>query len=629
MVKKDCRRYGDVKMKYKVVFGDSVTKDMKLLQEDLRYKTIEEMWTENSNLALQRNGKEIKNWKGQDVLCYNKEYGSIFSTPIEIIRHKVNKNIWKLTASNQDFIEVTEDHSIIDNNLEEIKPSNAKHILFMKTIKNKNIKSENYIKEVYNLLGMVLANGSLNKHYNNNTIYQLSLSFEYIKEYYNDILKPIINTYNISYCAPKYKKTDCKLYKREFMYKLYKLGICGTSKTKRVPKFMFNETEKNIREYLKGYMTGDGTIMLRNGRPIIRGTSVNKLMLEDLRILFAICGISCSIFKESKTNKYKGKDSGTYSHHINVLNRDIYRDEIGFSCKFKSDRLEKVVQKSKNIEYHKRTILKKEIIEYNDYVYDICIPETQNFFCNNVLVHNTDSFGVPTGNKDNFIKNSEHLQKQVQATYDDFCVCFNMKENHLKLEFEKTFEKVLFGDAKKRYAGKICYYKGKQVQDMLIMGFELVRSDCSSIAKETQKKFFDMLFLENKERKELTLWLRERIKKIRNDEYSYIELGIPTPLNKPINEYVTNLPIVRAVEYSNNELGLDIQVGEKIKLIYVRGNSLTDIIGFRELKELPKNIILDYEKHIDESIRGKMERIFSALNWSIDELEFSGSLLDF
>lgn len=246
-----------------------------------------------------------------------------------------------------------------------------------------------------------------------------------------------------------------------------------------------------------------------------------------------------------------------------------------------------------------------------------------------VVFGDTDSFGVPTGNKDNFIANSEHIQKQVQATYDDFCACFNMKENHLKLEFEKTFEKVLFGDAKKRYAGKICYYKGKQVQDMLIMGFELVRSDCSILSKKTQKKVFDMLFLEEKERKEITKYLRDIITDIREDKYSYSELGIPIPLNKSINEYVTNLPIVRAVEYSNNELGLDIQVGEKIKLIYVRGNSLTDVIGFREEKELPKNIILDYEKHIDESIRGKCERIFDALGWSMNELEFGGSLLDF
>ena len=404
-------------MKYKVVFGDSVTKNMKLLQKDLTYKTIEELWNESTFCPLHRNGKEFKLWSGQDVLCYSKDNGSIFSTPLEIIRHKVNKDIWKLTDEHNQYIEVTEDHSLIDKNLNEISPMEATHFYDSMALRGK---------------------------------------------------------------------------------KLY----------------------------------------------------------------------------ETK-------------------------------------------------------IVKKEIIEYNGYVYDICIPETQNFFANNILVHNTDSFGVPTGNKDNFIKNSKNIQKQVQATYDDFCACFNMNENHLKLEFEKTFEKVLFGDAKKRYAGKICYYKGKEVQDMLIMGFELVRSDCSIVAKETQKKFFDMMFLEDKDRKYLTKWLRDRIKTLREDGYSYSELGIPTPLNKPINEYATNLPIVRAVEYSNNELGLDIQVGEKIKLIYVRGNSKTDVIGFREEKELPKDIILDYEKHIDDSIKGKMIRIMDALAWSMDELDYGGSLLDF
>lgn len=244
-----------------------------------------------------------------------------------------------------------------------------------------------------------------------------------------------------------------------------------------------------------------------------------------------------------------------------------------------------------------------------------------------VVMGDTDSFGVPTGNKDNFIKNSENIQKQVQSTYDDFCKCFNIKENHLKLEFEKTFEKVLFGDAKKRYAGKICYYKGKQVEDMLIMGFEMVRSDVSKLAKQTQKKVFDMLFLENKSRKEITKYLRDVIGGIRDNTYSYDDLAIPTPLNKPTNEYDKNYPIVRAVEYSNEELELDIQPGEKIKLIYVKGIK-TDVIGYREMKDLPK-LNLDYEQHIKEAVRSKVERILDSLGWDMSELDYGGSLLDF
>ena len=167
---------------------------------------------------------------------------------------------------------------------------------------------------------------------------------------------------------------------------------------------------------------------------------------------------------------------------------------------------------------------------------------------------------------------------------------------------------------------------------MLIMGFEMVRSDYSKIGKETQKKLFDMMFMEHKERKELTAWLRQRIKNIRENKYTMSELGIPTPLNKPINEYTTNLPIVRAVEYSNNELELDIRVGEKIKLIYVKPNGSTiktDVIGFRDEKDLPKDLILDYEKHIDEGVKNKMERIFDSLGWDMSELEYGGSLLDF
>lgn len=246
-----------------------------------------------------------------------------------------------------------------------------------------------------------------------------------------------------------------------------------------------------------------------------------------------------------------------------------------------------------------------------------------------VVFGDTDSFGVPTGNKDTFIENSKEIQKKVQSTYDDFCKCFNIKNNYLKLDYEKTFGKVLFGDAKKRYAGNICYYKGKIVNDMLIMGFELVRSDHSKIGKETQKKFFDKMFMEGIGKDDLTQWLRQRIKNVRENVYTIEELGIPTPLNRPINEYTSNLPVVRGVDYSNSELGLDIQVGEKVKLIYVKGNDKTDVIAFRELKELPKGIVIDYTKHIDESVKKKMDKIFSSLGWSMDELEYGGSLFDY
>ncbi|NCD06440.1 MAG: hypothetical protein EOL97_09995, partial [Spirochaetia bacterium] len=227
-----------------------------------------------------------------------------------------------------------------------------------------------------------------------------------------------------------------------------------------------------------------------------------------------------------------------------------------------------------------------------------------------VIMSDSDSLGFQSGNKDTFIENSENIQHYLNSIYDEFSKNFNIDKHYIKFEFEKTFEKVLFGDAKKRYAGKICYYKGKEVQDMLIMGFEMVRSDCSRLAKQTQKQVFDMLFLENKDRKEITKHLRGIIGNIRANKYSYDDLAIPTPLNKPINEYTTNLPIVRAVEYSNNELELDIRVGEKIKMIYVKGNSKTDVIGYREMKDLPK-VILDYDYHIKEAVTSKMERIFS------------------
>jgi intein/homing endonuclease len=475
---------------HKTLSGDSVTKESKILLDDMKYKSILDIWNSNDNDIIYRNGKEMKVWNDKKVLVHNNIKGSIFSGPIEIIRHKVNKNIYRVQTSNQDYVNVTEDHSLIDCYLNEVKPQDAKHIMFMKDINRETIKSEGFILEMYNLLGMMLANGGIyigsNKKYPGKT-YVIDLSFEYMDEYISNILLTLQTEYNLKISGGKWKSSDYKLSNVDLLKRLVSLGIKGSSKTKRVPSFMFDEPIENIREYLKGYMTGDGTIIIRNDTPIIRGTSVNKEMLEDLRILFAICGIPCSIFKESKTNNYKGKDSGTYSHHINILNKTLYKNTIGFSCKTKSDRLEKVrpeqSQPGGNYNLKKRRIASKEIIEYDDYVYDIVVPETQNFFCNNILVHNTDS--IFTHHPEN--KSKEDVEKVCKYTVDYILdnVPFPVNTFNIDIETGDKLDYVMWvpdektGEFKKKNYAYIYNKKGKKA--VKIMGLPIKKSNATEL----------------------------------------------------------------------------------------------------------------------------------------------------
>jgi hypothetical protein len=95
---------------------DSVTGDTPLLLKNtvgfLEIKTIDDL----SNVWTKRNDKEVAN-------CTFQIWSDNGWTNIkEIIRHKVTKKIYRV-LTHTGVVDVTEDHSLIDSNNNEITPS--------------------------------------------------------------------------------------------------------------------------------------------------------------------------------------------------------------------------------------------------------------------------------------------------------------------------------------------------------------------------------------------------------------------------------------------------------------------------------------------------------------------------
>lgn len=232
------------------------------------------------------------------------------------------------------------------------------------------------------------------------------------------------------------------------------------------------------------------------------------------------------------------------------------------------------------------------------------------------------------------IEEGHKITKFLQDSYDAFSKLFNMKKHYLKLEFEKFYESIFFGTAKKRYAGVLAWYKGKTVEKrkVSITGFEVVRTDQSKLARATQMEVFEKLLLRKESKDDIVSYVRGIMKEIKADKYDYETIGIPTPLKKPLSEYKTNIPVVRAVQFSNRYLKLDIRPGEKFLLLYVKnipGLTRTDVIAIRDNIDVPKDTLIDYTKHSDEATKEKMERIFDGLGWKIIELTGQKSVLDY
>lgn len=251
-----------------------------------------------------------------------------------------------------------------------------------------------------------------------------------------------------------------------------------------------------------------------------------------------------------------------------------------------------------------------------------------------VLYGDTDSIFVVSNENElkKLLDEGVEVNQLLQDSYKLFSSFFDMNKHYLLLEYEKVFRRIFFGQAKKRYAGMLAWYKGKETSDLKITGFEVVRTNQSHLARETQKKVFDMLIKQNLSKEKITEYVRKVSKSIKEGKASPEDIGIPTPLRKPLSEYKSKTPAVRAVMFSNRNLKLAIRPGEKFFILYVKdvkGMPKTDAIAIRDEDDIPGDVIYDYQKHSDEATKDKMRAIFDGLGWSLGELTGQKSLMDF
>lgn len=123
--------------------------------------------------------------------------------------------------------------------------------------------------------------------------------------------------------------------------------------------------------------------------------------------------------------------------------------------------------------------------------------------------------------------------------------------------------------AKKRYA--LMSEDGK----LKIVGFEYVRRDWSTIAKETQKAVIDAVLKDGKPAEAIKI-VREAIKRLRSGTVSKKELVVYTQLTKPVNKYDTTGPHVEAARKAQAR-GVKVETGSVIPFIITKkGDSISE-----------------------------------------------------
>ncbi len=219
------------------------------------------------------------------------------------------------------------------------------------------------------------------------------------------------------------------------------LNLDGNAYTKRIPEWIYNLSAQQIAYVLKGIFSGDGCA---TDKEIVIPLSSIKL-LKDIQFLLSVYGINLRIGKLRK--------DGTYNAGISTLNDFIkFYENIGFLQYYKTGVLKKLCNKTSThdtsdviplsidtkkaifSEYKKfrygdyiyknnnvgRAKLSQivelmpkselsnnlailsnsdifwdeiksiEVIKsFEDFVYDISVPECESFVCENIIAHNT------------------------------------------------------------------------------------------------------------------------------------------------------------------------------------------------------------------------------------------------
>ncbi|WP_276300615.1 DNA polymerase domain-containing protein [Halorussus lipolyticus] len=249
------------------------------------------------------------------------------------------------------------------------------------------------------------------------------------------------------------------------------------------------------------------------------------------------------------------------------------------------------------------------------------------------------------------IQKGYEVEEQINDSYDEFALEeLNAAAHRFQIEFEKLYRRFFQAGKKKRYAGHIVWKEGKDVDDIDITGFEYKRSDIAPITKEVQKRVIDMI-VHGEDLDDVKDYVHDVIEDYQAGNVNLDDVGIPGGIGKRLDAYDTDTAQVRGAKYANVMLGTNFQRGSKPKRLYLEGvhpdfwqkmedeegfdpsgNSREDRI-YREFKkdpdvicfefadQVPDEFDVDWDKMLDKTLQGPIERILEALDISWDEVK--------
>ena len=637
-----------------IVYGDSVTGD-----------TIID--TERDRIPIQSLFTKIDHTIGDKEYCllsttltnchtaltYDHVNNVATYKPIKyVMRHKCSKQLYRVWITNSQWIDVTEDHSLMgyvntrhrqkyNNIISEVKPNQLGHdinsLVYVKRKPYHNWSTQGYTTEVYILMGLVLGDGYVDTTPTGGVL--LSIGNKHIVDIEQHVLIPLqqqgwISSWTLKPNGHDVQISSVKL-RKLLRSEMYSSGI------KSIPNWMECESIPNIASFLKGWFSADGFI---NKNFTIGLCSINKEHIKIAQELLFKCGVSSTWFTESTENSYKGKYSNTFTKRLTVKSTVTFRKVIGFVLTDKQTKLEKYKEgrTKRAISQYDFELIKPIKIEKlpitNDYVYDIEIEDTHTFFANNILVHNTDStyFKTWTDNNEDAIKIADRVATKVNESFPDYMretfLCQPDFDTLVKTGREVVSDRGIFVE-KKRYMLHLVDVEGKRVDKCKVMGLDTKKTTLPAKVSKQLNKFIEQ-YLKGKTWEEISIEIVEYKKQLKQSA-NILDIGLPKGV-KSVDEYTSNwnsdsktrLPghVAASICYNqmlslyNDKVSMPITSGMKIKVFYIKVpyGRFTSIAMPTDSDNAPDwfldNFTVDLEAHITRLVDNPLQNILKAVN---------------
>lgn len=468
---------------WSVVYGDSVVGNTQIETIDGRVN-IKDLFTDVDYI---KGSKEYSNCNTSALTYIENKRTNGFRKIKYIVRHKVNKKMYRVWMGNTRYLDVTEDHSLIGyanskhkhTGLVEVKPTelgknNVNTLLLSSFLPQVRTDCGWQLSpEMWQLIGFVIGDGHVENKKESGV--GLSLGKEDKQEIIEKLIEPLISQgWFTSYIEMKngHDVRLCGVKGYKFLREnLYPNGI------KQFPEWIYEAYPQDIANVLKGYFSADG---FANKNKTIGLCSINLEFIQIANRLLMMCGIPSNYWTE---NSFNGKYPGTYTKRLTVYNGVKFREHIGFIQDRKNRNM--VTEYSKNTQHMSTqcgfsliTPTKiEELHNFDDYVYDIEVDDTHMFYANDILVHNTDSsyFITHAETDAEGIALADRVGSICNDSFPAFMrnqfLCGEGFDQIIKTGREIVADRGIFVD-KKRYIMHIIDDEGDTVDKIKVMGLD-------------------------------------------------------------------------------------------------------------------------------------------------------------